>query len=68
MEKLTSSFTISALADFLKNAISSFKNEEEDLNHIFEGKKFMSSIAKSNLETNTSDSNDDSSSDENEED
>ncbi|MGV0935601.1 Eco57I restriction-modification methylase domain-containing protein, partial [Empedobacter brevis] len=41
MDKLIQTFSIKTLADFFKNAISSFKNEEEDLTYIIEDKDFI---------------------------
>ncbi|MDK7375827.1 Eco57I restriction-modification methylase domain-containing protein, partial [Weeksella virosa] len=40
MDKLIQTFSIKILADFFKKAISSFKNEEEDLDYIIEDKNF----------------------------
>ena len=41
MDKLIQNFSIKTVADFFKNAISSFKNEEEDLTYIIEDKDFI---------------------------
>lgn len=40
MDKLIQTFSIKTVADFFKKAISSFKNEEEDLDYIIEDKNF----------------------------